>query len=730
MTSRPYCAIDFGTSNSAVAIAGARRAGVRTGRAGASVHRHADRGVLRRRRPGRTPGAAAAVRPRRDRGLRRRHRRPPDALDEEHPRLRPGRAAAPTSAAAVRCATSTSIGGYLRAPEGQGRGTAPAARSHARCSAGRCSSSTTSPSATPQAQSALERAAREVGFVDVQFQYEPIAAAFDHEQRVDREQTVLVADIGGGTSDFSRRARRARAAHAARPHAATSWPTTACTWPAPTSTAASSWRCMLPLARLRRVRPAAAPTGAAPREVPSGDLLRPRDLAPDQHRATRRRASPELRGMRDWYADERLHRAPDDRPASSDSATALGARAEDAKIAVSSVPAAPIDMNIVEDGLATLLRESQAMESIGADRGTHRRRCRRSPGAGGIEARAPRRDVLHRRLHRAAAAGGGDRRGGTASAHRERRPLLPAWPRAWACMRGACSRVRQADARRCEGAAAQNSRPTPRHPANFHVDGRPRRQDLDGRRTGRLARRQDPRADAHAALRLRRLRRRARLQHGQRHGDLPPARAHRAPVQQRQDPAHEDPVQLRAGDARRSATWCAPTSSRAATCARSPGSAPRSSASAPKGNTIHLMVAAWAWGAYLGEEGLKRGIRVKTSSYTRHHVNITMTQAKAVSNYTNSILANMEATRRRLRRGAAARRVRLRQRGRRREPVRHQGRRGLHARPVGRRAQRHHAQHRVRDLRRTWASRSSRSASPATRSTSPTRPSSPAPPPR
>jgi branched-chain amino acid aminotransferase len=63
----------------------------------------------------------------------------------------------------------------------------------------------------------------------------------------------------------------------------------------------------------------------------------------------------------------------------------------------------------------------------------------------------------------------------------------------------------------------------------------------------------------------------------------------------------------------------------------------------PKGNTIHVMVAAWAWGAYLGEEGMQRGIRVKTSSYTRHHVNITMTQAKAVSNYTNSILANMEA---------------------------------------------------------------------------------------
>ncbi len=64
----------------------------------------------------------------------------------------------------------------------------------------------------------------------------------------------------------------------------------------------------------------------------------------------------------------------------------------------------------------------------------------------------------------------------------------------------------------------------------------------------------------------------------------------------------------------------------------------------PKGCTIHLMVAAWSWGAYLGEEGLRRGIRVKTSSYTRHHVNITMTQAKAVSNYSNSILANMEVT--------------------------------------------------------------------------------------
>ncbi|WP_374493252.1 branched-chain amino acid transaminase [Brachymonas sp.] len=64
----------------------------------------------------------------------------------------------------------------------------------------------------------------------------------------------------------------------------------------------------------------------------------------------------------------------------------------------------------------------------------------------------------------------------------------------------------------------------------------------------------------------------------------------------------------------------------------------------PKGTKTHVMVAAWGWGAYLGEDGMSRGIRVRTSSYARHHVNITMTQAKAVSNYTNSILANMEAT--------------------------------------------------------------------------------------
>ena len=65
---------------------------------------------------------------------------------------------------------------------------------------------------------------------------------------------------------------------------------------------------------------------------------------------------------------------------------------------------------------------------------------------------------------------------------------------------------------------------------------------------------------------------------------------------------------------------------------------------APKKDDVQLIVAAWPWGAYLGEEGLEKGIRVKTSSFTRHHVNITMCKAKANGNYMNSILANNEAT--------------------------------------------------------------------------------------
>jgi len=63
----------------------------------------------------------------------------------------------------------------------------------------------------------------------------------------------------------------------------------------------------------------------------------------------------------------------------------------------------------------------------------------------------------------------------------------------------------------------------------------------------------------------------------------------------------------------------------------------------PKGATVHVAIAAWPWGAYLGEEALAQGIRVKISSYARQHVNVTMPRAKVASTYANSILANTEA---------------------------------------------------------------------------------------
>jgi branched-chain amino acid aminotransferase len=58
--------------------------------------------------------------------------------------------------------------------------------------------------------------------------------------------------------------------------------------------------------------------------------------------------------------------------------------------------------------------------------------------------------------------------------------------------------------------------------------------------------------------------------------------------------------------------------------------------------SVHVAIAAWAWGTYLGPDGLEKGIRVKTSSFTRHHVNINMCRAKSVTTYANSILAHQE----------------------------------------------------------------------------------------
>lgn len=58
--------------------------------------------------------------------------------------------------------------------------------------------------------------------------------------------------------------------------------------------------------------------------------------------------------------------------------------------------------------------------------------------------------------------------------------------------------------------------------------------------------------------------------------------------------------------------------------------------------SVHVAVAAWPWGAYLGTDGLEKGIRVKTSSFSRHHVNVNMCRAKSVTTYANSMLAHQE----------------------------------------------------------------------------------------
>lgn len=65
----------------------------------------------------------------------------------------------------------------------------------------------------------------------------------------------------------------------------------------------------------------------------------------------------------------------------------------------------------------------------------------------------------------------------------------------------------------------------------------------------------------------------------------------------------------------------------------------------PNDNPVRVAIITWPWGAYLGADGLRNGIRVKVSSFTRHHINIMMTKAKICGNYVNSILAKKEVTR-------------------------------------------------------------------------------------
>jgi hypothetical chaperone protein len=213
-----------------------------------------------------------------------------------------------------------------------------------------------------QAQAALEAAARSVGFGEVSFQYEPIAAALDYEQGVARDELVLVADIGGGTSDFSlvrvgprRRTRLDRREDILANHgvhvAGTDFDRQV------------DLAAILPLCGYRGLGPARA--SGTPREVPSRVYF---DLA-TWHLVNTVYSAPrvhELRGMRSFYGDprqyERLMTVLD-----LHLGHALLGAAEAAKIAVAGGGATRIDLGVLEHGLAAALDEAAAVDALHAD---------------------------------------------------------------------------------------------------------------------------------------------------------------------------------------------------------------------------------------------------------------------------------------------------------------------------------------------------------------------------
>ena len=218
------------------------------------------------------------------------------------------------------------------------------------------------PARDAQAQRALEAAARQVGFADVQFQYEPIAAAFDYERQAAREELVLVADIGGGTSDFSivrvgpqRAVRTDRKDDILANHgvhiAGTDFDRRI------------ELAAILPQFGYGAYGPSVA--GAPPREVPSGVYF---DLATWHliNTVYNPQRVMELRSMRGFYADavhhDRLMTVVTERLGHE-----LAARAEGAKIAVADGGDTQIDLSHVERALGVALAEPQAAAAIDAD---------------------------------------------------------------------------------------------------------------------------------------------------------------------------------------------------------------------------------------------------------------------------------------------------------------------------------------------------------------------------
>ena len=218
------------------------------------------------------------------------------------------------------------------------------------------------PARDAQAQRALETAARQVGFADVQFQYEPIAAAFDYERQAQREELVLVADIGGGTSDFSivrvgpkRAGRVDRKDDILANHgvhiAGTDFDRRI------------QLAAILPQFGFGAYGPSIA--GAPPREVPSGVYF---DLATWHliNTVYNPQRVLELRNMRGFYAEpvhhDRLMTIVTERLGHE-----LAARAEGAKIEVADGGDTQIDLSHAERGLGVALAEPQAVAAIDAD---------------------------------------------------------------------------------------------------------------------------------------------------------------------------------------------------------------------------------------------------------------------------------------------------------------------------------------------------------------------------
>jgi len=213
-----------------------------------------------------------------------------------------------------------------------------------------------------QAEAALRSAAASAGFREIVFQYEPIAAAFDHEQAVTREEKVLVADIGGGTSDFSlvrvgpeRKAKVDRKGDILANHGV--------------HIAGTDFDRRIELASIMPLLGYGAygPSidVAPPREVPSAVYF---DLTTWHliNTVYNPQRVVELRGMRSFYADAAQHRRLMT-VVSEHYGHDLVARAEAAKIAVAGGGRSTIDLDHVEAGLASDLDEIEATRALDAD---------------------------------------------------------------------------------------------------------------------------------------------------------------------------------------------------------------------------------------------------------------------------------------------------------------------------------------------------------------------------